>query len=70
MMKKYIFYTTDGFTQDLQLNETENCQLLGTGEGINVTKAYEDLFIKNMYIKKHAYKNIMAYEIIGNIINV
>lgn len=70
MVKRYIFYTTDGFTQDSQLNETENCQLLGTGEGVNVTKAYEDLLIKNMYIKKHSYKNIMAYEIIGNIINV
>ena len=49
-MKKYIFYTTDGFTQDASLKETENCQLLGIGLGNNIEQAFDDFLNENDYI--------------------
>lgn len=69
-MKKYLFYTTDGYTQDLQLRETENCQLLGIALGNNVGTAYDTLIKENNFIVEHSYQHIMAYEVIGDIINV
>lgn len=69
-MKKYIFYTIDGFTQDTLLNETENCQLLGIGQGNNVENAFDKFLIENEYIKDYSYNRIMAYEIIGEPINL
>lgn len=64
-MKKYIFYTTDGYTQDSQLNETENCQVLGFSVGEDAKKAYENLIKEYKYIQKHNYENIIAYEVVG-----
>ena len=65
-MKKYLFYTTDGFTQDASLKETENCQLLGIGLGNNIEQAFDDFLNENDYIHKQDYEKIMAYEVIGN----
>ena len=31
-MKKFLFYTTSGFTQDENLKEIENCQILGSAD--------------------------------------
>ena len=65
-MKKYLFYTTDGFTQDASLKETENCQLLGIGLGNNIEQAFDDFLNENDYIHQQDYETIMAYEVIGN----
>ena len=70
MMKKYLFYTTDGFTQDIDGKEIENCQLLGTSCGENITIAYKNFLNENNYIKDYNYNHIMAYEINGEAINV
>lgn len=32
-MSEYIFYTTEGFTQDPNENNIENCQVLGRAFG-------------------------------------
>lgn len=69
-MKKYIFYTTDGFTQDFQLRETENYQLLGITIGNDVKMAYDTLIKENNFIIDHNYQHIMAYEVIGDVINL
>lgn len=69
-MKKYLFYTTDGFTQDASLQETENCQLLGIGLGNNIEQAFDDFLNENDYIHQQDYEKIMAYEVIGNPINL
>lgn len=65
-MKKYLFYTTDGFTQNASLQETENCQLLGIGLGNNIEQAFDDFLNSNDYIHQQDYEKIMAYEVIGN----
>lgn len=69
-MKKYLFYTTDGFTQDFQLRETENCQILGIALGSNIKMAYDKLLKDNNYIVEHNYRHVMAYEVIGEVINL
>ena len=65
-MKKYVFYTTDGYTHDAEHVETENCQILEVAFGINKKNAFENLIMKNHYIKIYRYDNIIACEIIGN----
>lgn len=69
-MKKYIFYTNDGFSQDKNLQNTENCQILGLSQGENVKHAYDNLIKENDYILSHNYENIMAYEINGELITL
>lgn len=70
MIKKYLFYTSDGFTQDINGKEIENCQLLGTACGEDITKAYKNFFSENNYIKDYNYNHVMAYEIKGEPINI
>ncbi len=42
-MNNYIFYTTDGHTQDDDLNDTNNCQIIGWQEGETPEQALEKL---------------------------
>ena len=69
-MKNYMFYTTDGYTQDTNLNETENCQLLGFASGQNINEAYNSLIKDNNYILEHHWQNVTGYEVIGKPINI
>lgn len=62
---KYIFYTTDGFTQDLNNKDIENCQLLGFAKGKNVSEAYDNLLLENNYLKNYSFCNIFAMETNG-----
>ncbi len=41
-MKNFMFYTTDGYTQDELLNGTKNCQIFGFSKGQNVREAYDN----------------------------
>jgi len=69
-MKKYLFYTTSGFTQDENLKEIENCQILGFAEGLNGMLAYENLIKTNSYLKEYQYNTVFAHEIIGEPISM
>lgn len=69
-MKKYLFYTIDGYTQDTEFKDTENCQMLGISMGENITNAYSNLINTNNYILEHNYNNIIGYEIIGEPVNL
>ena len=64
-MKKYIFYTTDGYTFDSEFNEVENCQLLGFGVGRNIREAFVFLQKNEQYMQNKKYENIIACEIIA-----
>lgn len=48
-MKKYIFYTSEGFTEDKNCKNTENCQILGWQSGENEQDAFKR-FQKNHII--------------------
>lgn len=51
-MKKYIFYTSEGFTEDNNLEQSENCQVLGWQEGKNEKEAFESFKRENPNIDK------------------
>lgn len=59
----FLFYTADGYTQDLELNDTENCQIIGISNGSTLSQAYSNLIEENSYILTNKYKNIMALEL-------
>jgi len=46
-MKKYIFYTSEGFTEDNNFNQIENCQILGWQEGKDEKEAFDNLKKEN-----------------------
>lgn len=54
-MNEYIFYTTEGFTQDPNGNDVENCQLLGRSFGINSDDALHNLLTNNEWIAEHGF---------------
>lgn len=45
-MKYFIFFTSDGFTEDKNNNQNENCQILGWVGGINPDDAFKKLKIE------------------------
>ena len=51
-MSEYIFYTTEGFTQDPKGNDVENCQVLGRVFGRNEDEARYNLLKENPWIKE------------------
>ena len=58
-MAEYIFYTTEGFTQDPEGEEVENCQLIGRAFGNNENEAKNNLLKKNPWIKEHSFDKEM-----------
>ena len=54
-MAEYIFYTTEGFTQDTKGNDVENCQLIGMAFGENKNEAKNNLMKENPWIKEHSF---------------
>lgn len=49
-MKEYIIYTTEGFTQDPNGNDIENCQVLGIAKGNDKVEAKDNLLKENPWI--------------------
>ena len=62
MIRKYIFYTNDGFTQDLSRNEIENCQVLGWANGKNPNDAFENFKKENEFLNSR-FNEILCQEL-------
>lgn len=54
-MAEYIFYTTEGFTQDPEGEEVENCQLIGRAFGNDENEAKNNLLKENPWLKEHSF---------------
>lgn len=54
-MAEYIFYTTEGFTQDPKGDDVENCQLLGQAFGDDMSDARCNLVKENPWIEEHGF---------------
>ena len=61
-MKKFMFYTNDGFTQDTDGKEIENSQILGWGDGDDLNSALNDFKQKHNYLEEYNYQNISSIE--------
>ncbi|GAB4221202.1 MAG: hypothetical protein Kow00102_14920 [Spirochaetota bacterium] len=59
-MRTYIFYTTEGFTEDNNLNQTENCQILDWQKGNNEKEAFENFKKDNPNM---SFKSIRCQEL-------
>jgi hypothetical protein len=61
-MKKYIFYTSEGFAEDNNFEQIENCQILGWQEGKDEKDAFENFKIENPNIE---FKEICCQELVN-----
>ena len=65
-MKTFIFYTKEGFSQDINNNDVENMQVLGFAKGIDVVSACED-FRKNFNLSEEfCFNEVIAQEVLGD----
>lgn len=55
IMKEYIFYTTEGFSQAPDGDNIENCQLLGCACGIDKQDALQNLLKENSWIEQRGF---------------
>ena len=66
-MKSFIFVTTEGFTfqPDSESIEpdTENCQVVGFGEGNNAREALENMIMTQTDLLKTSFDKISAFEL-------
>ncbi|MCK4905367.1 hypothetical protein KAS42_03895 [bacterium] len=46
-MKKYIFYTSEGFTENNNFEQVENCQILDWQNGKDEKEAFENFKKEN-----------------------
>lgn len=58
-MAEYIFYSTEGFTQDPAGDVVENCQLIGRAFGNNKNEAKNNLLKENPWIDEHGFDEEM-----------
>lgn len=65
-MKHFIFFTSDGFTQNKNGNETENCQILGWADGETPQEAFLVLIAENNSIKQSNYDGIQYQDTKSN----
>ena len=49
-MKRFIVYTTEGYTESPTFQEVQNCQVLGEVEAQNEREAIEALFQRELWI--------------------
>lgn len=60
-----MFYTRDGFTQDINNKDIENMQILGFVQGIDIISAYENFRKIFNQDNEYYFKEIIAQEVIG-----
>ncbi len=54
-MNRYIFYTSEGFSQTPLGKDVENMQVLGFADGVSVERAMENLLYGNPWIEEGGY---------------
>jgi hypothetical protein len=67
-MKKFIFFTKEGYTYDPNHQEIHNLQILGDAIGENILEAFKNLKDNQSYLAITPYKEVMALEFIGEVI--
>lgn len=66
--KKFLFFTSEGFTYDPNNKEIENMQILGDATGKDILEAFKNFKINQPYLKKFSFKNVMAIQTVGDVI--
>ena len=63
-----MFYTSDGFTQDNNGKEIENCQILGWANGIDAMGAYKNFQPEHEYLSEYDFNSTVAIEVLEEIV--
>lgn len=66
-MRHFIFITSEGYTYPPDSNtvqsNVENCQVLGFGEGNEISEAFEKLVKENPWLSQTTFDQVTAYEL-------
>jgi len=66
-MNRYVFFTGDGYAEDLEGEPIENLQILGFALGEAPEAAFEALKTECSYLKSFSYNVVKAYRIVGEV---
>jgi hypothetical protein len=66
--KNFLFFTNEGLTFDCNNKKIENMQILGDGFGNDILEAFMNFKNEQKYLKDFSFKNIMAIQIVGDVI--
>jgi len=65
-MKKFIFLTKEGSTQDPHGEDVENLQVLGYGSGTDIDTAFENFKNENQHLAKLHFVEASAIELVND----
>jgi len=68
-MRFFIFYTSEGFTEDNQHRTVENCQILGWGKGESPEIAFKNFVKNNKFLKQLDFNEVMCQELVNDKVN-
>jgi hypothetical protein len=66
MIRRFIFFTHDGYTYDPKQKEIHNIQILGNEKGSDVYEAFSTFKKNNSYLQEYAFTEVTAIEVIGD----
>ena len=64
-MKTYIFYTSEGYTQEPNNCDIENCQVISWGKGNTPEEAFENLKQENEYLEDTSFDDVICQELVS-----
>lgn len=67
-MKKFLFFTMEGFTFDPNHKELHNMQILGDARGDDVLEAFNNFKSDQNYLIEHGFKEVIAVQYVGDMI--
>jgi hypothetical protein len=67
-LKQFLFFTKEGFTYEPSGIESQNLQILGDAEGLNLLDAFKKFKQHQPYLKSSLYKEVIAIETVGEVI--
>lgn len=62
-MNKYLIYTIDGYTEDLDGNNSNNCQILGRAEGRDKDDAINNFLVNQFDANSQCFESFEAVQL-------
>ena len=67
-MKKYLFFTNEGFTFDPSMKKANNMQILGDGSGADILEAFKNFKENQSYLAEYGFREVIALQYVGEMI--
>lgn len=66
-MNQYIFVSSEGYTfqpnSESGIPDIENLQVIGFGKGLSSNEAFNNMLLKNKYIKETTFNEVHCYHL-------